>query len=287
MLGTTAHSVPVLPEARVLLAAAVQRITTDVAGTASVALTICSRGLESSAQPMALSAMLSINSFMTRAAYCVSALLPPKRFVDRACHAPGSACCNSRFGCAHCACAWRERGQWTLRLACRYRFSPTRLWATAVWYEPPSPTTGDLNAIINLHPFNVLLQWHQPGGATDIAALWPNPAGASLARMLAKSAPSLGGHVALELMRRADDTARPIIDAVLDALGLLGGVASDADRAIRPLASLSPTQRDGCVAPTRWQQAPRRFRISLMQFDPCSVWLVHQDHPSHLPTASR
>src|SRR5262249_9063650 len=38
-LGNTAGSVPVLPEARVLLAAAVQRITADVAGTASVALT--------------------------------------------------------------------------------------------------------------------------------------------------------------------------------------------------------------------------------------------------------
>ena len=39
-------------------------------------------------------------------------------------------------------------------------------------------------------------------------------------------------------MRRADEEARPLIDAVLDALGMLSGVASDAERALRPLAGL-------------------------------------------------
>jgi hypothetical protein len=37
---------------------------------------------------------------------------------------------------------------------------------------------------------------------------------------------------------RADDDARPIIDAALDALGLLAGAATDARRAVRPLAGL-------------------------------------------------
>jgi len=95
---------------------------------------------------------------------------------------------------------------------------------------------GAVELVVDLEPFAADVRWHHPGGATDTVALWPTPDGATIARMLAVAAPSLGGHVALELMRRADDAARPIIDAVLDAFGMLAGSVGDVDRAIRPLA---------------------------------------------------
>src|SRR6185295_11768875 len=102
----------------------------------------------------------------------------------------------------------------------------------------PSQPAGGLNLIADLKPLQVSLQWHQPGGATDTVALWPGPDPAVIARTLAKAAPSLGGHAALELIRRADDAARPLVDAALDALGLFAGAAGDAERSLRPLAGL-------------------------------------------------
>jgi hypothetical protein len=100
------------------------------------------------------------------------------------------------------------------------------------------PTVGGLQLQLDLNPLRVSLLWHRSGGSSEVAALWPAPDGQALARMLAQAAPSLGAHVALEVMRRADAAARPAIDAALDALGLLAGVASDAERALRPLAGL-------------------------------------------------
>jgi hypothetical protein len=99
-----------------------------------------------------------------------------------------------------------------------------------------SQPAGGLNAFVALDPFQVRFEWRQPGRTIDRARLWPNPESAPLVRMLVKALPSLAGHTALEVMRQADETARPIIDAVLDALGLLQGTASDANRSLRPLA---------------------------------------------------
>ena len=79
--------------------------------------------------------------------------------------------------------------------------------------------TGGLEVSVDLAPFAAELRWHQPGGTTDLAELWPTPDGDALARLLARAAPSLGAHIALEVMRRADDAARPVIDAALDAMG--------------------------------------------------------------------
>jgi hypothetical protein len=66
-------------------------------------------------------------------------------------------------------------------------------------------------------------------------------------RMLAKAAPSLAAHVALELMRRADDAARPLIDAVLDSLGMLPAQRRRGARAA-PARGCSPTPPAGCAA---------------------------------------
>jgi hypothetical protein len=108
-------------------------------------------------------------------------------------------------------------------------FGPDAATATAT-------ATGGLEVAVDLAPFAAEVRWHQPGGTADVAELWPAPDGDALARLIAKAAPSLGAHIALEVMRRADDAARPVIDAALDALGMLAGLAGDADRAIRPLA---------------------------------------------------
>ena len=80
--------------------------------------------------------------------------------------------------------------------------------------------------------------------------------------MLAKAAPSLGGHVALEMMRRADDAARPLIDAVLDALGMLAGAAGDAERALRPLAGLLADPAGWLRSADSLAASPRRSRRS-------------------------
>jgi hypothetical protein len=79
--------------------------------------------------------------------------------------------------------------------------------------------------------------------------LWPDPDAGDVARAAVTAATSLGGQVALELARRLDPTTRPIVDAALDALGLLGGVPGDASRPIRSLAGL-------LAEPAAWLRGP-------------------------------
>ncbi len=239
-LGNVTGSVPVLPEARVLLSAAIQRLTADLAGTASVAL----------AQLLTALGIIGTNGGVVGHAvdqliYDPGGLLRQRLAVAQADLANALTTLLGPLG------ATVDLGVRSVRLSGGPNISGRFGWHADVTasqtglvgqlrfgVDTPSQPTGGLNAIIDLQPLHVALQWHQPGGSTDSATLWPNPEGALLARMLAKAAPSLGGHAALELMRRADDTARPIIDAVLDALGLLAGTLGDADRSIRPLAGL-------------------------------------------------
>jgi hypothetical protein len=239
-LGNVAASVPVLPEARVLLAAAVQRITTDAAGTASVALTqlLTALGIVGSGGGVvgdAVDQLVHDPSGLLRQrlaaaesqlSSALATLLGPLgatvHLGTRTIHLVGGSDSTGRFG-------------WHADITA----SPSALTGQVRFgASVPSQPAGGLNLIVDLQPLHVSLQWHQSGGATDTVALWPNPEATPLARMLAKAAPSLGGHVALELMRRADETVTPIIDAVLDAFGLLSGAVGDAERTLRPLAGL-------------------------------------------------
>jgi len=95
---------------------------------------------------------------------------------------------------------------------------------------------GALELVVDVAPFAATLHWRHPSGAVDEVALWPGPDGGVIAGALARAAPSLGAHLSLELMRRADEDARPVIDAVLDALGMLAGDPGDDLRPLRPLA---------------------------------------------------
>ena len=75
--------------------------------------------------------------------------------------------------------------------------------------------------------------------------------------MLVEAAPSLAGQVALELMRSADESARPVIDAALDAIGMLGGQAGDADRG-DPAARRLPVRPCRLAAQRRVDRATSR-----------------------------
>lgn len=239
-LGNTAEGVPVLPEARVLLAAAMQRITTDAAGTASVALAQLLRALGILGEgdgvvgdavdqlvhdPSGLVRQrlaVAGNDLAVALADLLGPLAATVNLPARTVRVQGGSAGSGRFG-------WHADVTVSpASLSGQLRFGTSM----------PSQPGGGFMALIDLKPLQVSLHWHQPGGGTDSASLWPSPQPAPLARMLAQAAPSLGGHVALEMLRRSDEVARTLIDAVLDALGLLGGTISDDERPIRPLVGL-------------------------------------------------
>ncbi|MDM0042714.1 hypothetical protein QTH89_26070 [Variovorax sp. J22G21] len=240
VLGTGPGAVPLLPEARVLLATAVQRIGADAAGIASLALDslLSALGLTSPTGGLAgdaLDQLLHDPGGLLRQrmavagaelSEAVAVLLGPLGssvdLVARSVRVQGGGNASGRFGW-HADVTASPAG-----LGGELRFGA----------DTPTQPAGALNLVLALQPLQVSLQWHQSGGATDIVALWPNPDAQAIARAVARSAPSLGGHAALELMRQADEAARPVIDAALDAFGLLAGAAGDAQRAIRPLAGL-------------------------------------------------
>ena len=239
-LGNVAGALPVLPEARVLLATAVQRLTADLGGTASLALAnlLAALGLTGANGGVVGDAVdqlvhdpaglvrQRLASAGAQVAAAVNSLLGPLgASVDlpsQTVRVQGGDSTTGRFG-------WHaDVNASPTALGGQLRFGP----------DAALPTVGGLQLQLDLNPLRATLRWHQPGGRSDTVALWPAPDAQALARMLAQAAPSLGGHAALELMRRADEGARPLIDAMLDALGLLGGTVGDAERAIRPLAGL-------------------------------------------------
>jgi large repetitive protein len=240
VLGNIAGAVPVLPEARVLLAAAIQRVTADIAGTASVALAqlLSALGIIDPSGGVAGDAVdqlvhdpgglirQRLEAQGVELSSAVDALLGPLgASVDLdadSVRVNGGSNSSGRFGW-HADVTASPAG-----LSGQLRFGA----------DTSSGPTGRLNFVLDLNPLHASILWQQPGGTTDTVTLWPSPDAAAIARVMAKAAPSLGGHAALELMRRADDTARPVIDAALDAMGMLAGAAGDAHRAIRPLAGL-------------------------------------------------
>ena len=76
----------------------------------------------------------------------------------------------------------------------------------------------------------------------------------------------MAAHVALELMRNADEEARELIDAMLDALGMLGGTAADEIRPLRPLAWAWRAMTEN-----RWRWPPE-CPWPLRPTDPTYVW---------------
>jgi hypothetical protein len=85
-------------------------------------------------------------------------------------------------------------------------------------------TTAAGGAILRIQtgPTAAALEWHRPSLATpELVRLWPSPDAVSLGRVLGRLVPAEIARLGLEYLRSLDDTARPILDVALDALGLL------------------------------------------------------------------
>ncbi|MFT3666668.1 DUF6603 domain-containing protein [Piscinibacter sp.] len=238
-LGNLADdAMPVLPEARVLLSAAVQRLTADLGSARSLALSNLFAAL----------GLTGANGGVVGDA--VDQLVhDPAGLVRQRLAAAGAqlaAAVNTLLGPLGAgvdlaARTLRVQGSGTGRFGWQADVSASPAGLDGTLNIGPGsalPTVGGVQLRIALNPFSVALHWHQSDTRTEVVPLWPVPDGQALARLLAQAAPSLAAHVALELMRRADEQARPLIDAMLDALGMLAGAAADAERALRPLAGL-------------------------------------------------
>lgn len=240
VLGTTAEAVPLLPEARVLIGTAVERLVADVTNPVAAGLVALLEqlGLVSAggSVPNAFEQLIHdpaglVNGRLAAATSAIAGVLggllgPAGATVDlpaRTIAITGGSPSTGKFG-------WS--GQLTV--------GPSGLSSGGLTVGPPGPfgAAGGLQLALELVPFAAALRWHRPSGAVDEIALWPNPEPGAIARALAEAGPSLGAHLSLELMRRADEDARPVIEAVLDAAGMLGGAPGDEDRPLRPLAGL-------------------------------------------------
>ena len=258
VLGTGPGAVPVLPEARTLLAAAVQRLVADAAAPASAALTALLRSLALLAPAGGLAAdaldqLVHDPGGLVRGrlaagrddvANAVAGLLGPVAAgVDLA----------ARSVALHAGSDAAGRFGWSLDLTAALAAAggPSVSGRLALGAADPPAGTGGLRLEVELAPLRVTLHRTPPGtGATaTVVPLWPDPDARAVAEAAATAATSLGGQVALELARRLDPTTRPIVDAALDALGLLGGAPGDLDRPLRSLAGL-------LADPVAWLRGP-------------------------------
>ena len=240
VVGTGPDSVPVSPEVRQLLSAMVDRLVTDVEGEASLALR---RLLEALGLVAGGGAVFdAIDQLVHDPAGLVAERLASAEVTV-------GAALDGLLGPLGSSISLAERsvsieaGSPTTGLfgwAADVTVSPSGL-SGRVTVGPDAQrvsAAGGLQLVVDLAPLAVRLDWRHPARAAEAVPLWPDPDGAQLARCVARSAPSLAGQVALEIMRRADEAAQPVIDAALDALGLLSGAAGDAERHLRPLAGL-------------------------------------------------
>ncbi len=86
-----------------------------------------------------------------------------------------------------------------------------------------------------------------PAAGVTVAPLWPALDASGLGELVTRLAPALLGQTALDLLRRLDDTAKPVIDAALDGFGLLD-TAGD----VRLPVGLVQDPSAGCSTPVRW-----------------------------------
>ncbi len=82
-------------------------------------------------------------------------------------------------------------------------------------------------------PLRASLEWHAAGGvAPAVYALWPTPDVSGLTRALAQLLPGECARAGLEFLRRLDETARGLIDAALDVMGLLDTIDAIGNRRV-------------------------------------------------------
>src|SRR5262249_32232005 len=105
-------------------------------------------------------------------------------------------------------------------------------------------TTAAGGAILRLEtsPWRATIEWHRPGiPAPELVPLWPSPDARAIARCLARLLPAEIPRLGLEYLRSLDDTARPILDAAFDALGLLAPPVAGEREVLLPLGLIQDT----------------------------------------------
>jgi hypothetical protein len=97
--------------------------------------------------------------------------------------------------------------------------------------------TGGVALVLD-RTMRLALAWSRPGAAAaDELELWPNPQPGAFERALARLVPAELTRQALEGLRGLDETARPIVDAALSVVGLLGNAdANGVRRVLLPAA---------------------------------------------------
>ena len=85
---------------------------------------------------------------------------------------------------------------------------------------PGSGPAGDLRLELSAPDVRADLVW-TGGAAADRLALWPAPDPGAIARALARLIPAEVARAGLAAVRELDATAQPVVDAALDAFGLL------------------------------------------------------------------
>lgn len=97
---------------------------------------------------------------------------------------------------------------------------------------------GGLAVVMQSMPFEIVLERRRPGLPTpETIPVWPNPDAARILGAVVRLAAAEFARLGLEYLRDLDETARPIVDAAYDALGLLAPPDSDGQRGVRlPLA---------------------------------------------------
>ncbi len=118
---------------------------------------------------------------------------------------------------------------------------------------------------VALAPFGAVVECPRLGlAAFDSIPVWPAPDASRLAAQLPPALVAAAARIGLDRLRALDDNARPIIDAVLDALGLLTGSAGANDRRVRvPLALLSD--------PAGWFATQAALGASAGGYDPAKA----------------
>ncbi len=94
--------------------------------------------------------------------------------------------------------------------------------------SPGTTAAGGAVLRVAAVPLQAALEWHRPGIVTpELIPLWPAPDARGIGRALARLIPAECIRMGLEYLRSLDDTAKPLMDAALDAVGLLGPAHSE------------------------------------------------------------
>jgi hypothetical protein len=99
--------------------------------------------------------------------------------------------------------------------------------------EPGATAAGGLQIRLEGPPLRIVALWHRPGLTTaEPIVIWPMPDPAALARLAARVVTAELARIGLEILRGLDESARPIVDAALGAVGLLGPAGAGGTRRV-------------------------------------------------------